>query len=72
MQIAAPAAAGTGALRRSSSRPTRTASVAAELFNRGYNTIVQLESILGIISLAGLQPSPPAAAEPAPAGSGAF
>jgi hypothetical protein len=37
-----------------------TASVAAQLFNRGYNTIVQLEAVLGIISLAVLQPSPPA------------
>jgi hypothetical protein len=36
----------------------KTAAVAAELFNRGYNTIVQIETILGLIPISGLQPSP--------------
>jgi hypothetical protein len=36
------------------------AQIAGELFNRGYNTLVQLESILGLVTPAGLQPSPPA------------
>jgi hypothetical protein len=36
------------------------AQIAGELFNRGYNTLVQIESILGLVSPSGLQPSPPA------------
>jgi hypothetical protein len=35
-------------------------AVATELFSRGYNTLVQIESILGLIQPAALQPSPPA------------
>jgi hypothetical protein len=36
------------------------AQIAGELFNRGYNTLVQIESILGMVQLSGLRPSPPA------------
>jgi hypothetical protein len=35
-------------------------SVAADLFGRGYNALVQIQSQLGLIANTGLQPSPPA------------
>jgi hypothetical protein len=34
------------------------AAIAGDLFNRGYNTVVQIETILGLIQPTGLAPSP--------------
>jgi hypothetical protein len=36
----------------------RVQAVAADLFNRGYSTLVQIESILGLAQVSGLAPSP--------------
>jgi hypothetical protein len=36
----------------------RVQAVAADLFNRGYSTLVQIESILGLVAPSGLTPSP--------------
>ena len=36
----------------------RDQTIAADLFNRGYGTLVQIESILGLVTSSGLTPSP--------------
>jgi hypothetical protein len=36
---------------------TRDQTIAADLFNRGYSTLVQIESILGVAQVSGLTPS---------------